>query len=156
MKAIHPQGLGLYVLRRLAGRKLRAEGGLSARMERLRSIKEVDKCLSCLLSDCNETSPECLLFKGEKNKAQKSYYQRKKHDPDFRRKRAEEKKAWRRTPAGRESMRKTAARWRKKNPDLAREIWRKSHKRNKEKRLARHRDYMRERRKVDGKTSRTT
>ena len=62
-------------------------------------------------------------------------------DLEFRKKRIELKKAWRKTEAGRESMRETARRYRKKNPDIVKKINSAYHERNKEKRLAQARAY---------------
>ncbi len=103
-------------------------------------VKEL--CLECPLNDCNEGDPGCLIWK-DKLKPTQLYYRKMKNDSEFRRKRAKIKKAWRKTEAGRESIRKTAARWREKNPEKARVIWKNYHEANKKKRLAAARDYKR-------------
>ena len=84
-------------------------------------------CLNCILPDCVETDPTCLFFKGSKNKPQRDYYYRNKVNPDFRAKRYEQKKVWRKTTAGRDSMRKTTAKCRKENPEKPKHIGRDYH-----------------------------
>ena len=38
----------------------------------------IDVCLDCVLPDCVETDPVCLLFKGSRNKPQRDYYYKNK------------------------------------------------------------------------------
>ena len=108
-------------------------------------MKINNPCLNCLLPDCSETNINCLLWKGRIKPYQK-YYRKMKDDLAYKAMRYEIKIKWRKTPAGRESMRKTAARWRLENPEKVKKSCREYHERNKEERLAAAREYKRRKR----------
>lgn len=103
-------------------------------------MTEIDACLSCDLLNCDESDPNCLFWMW-KSKPQQKYHEKMKLDPEYCQRRHEAKKKWRKTEAGKESMRETARRYRAKKPEIVRAIGRRHHEKHKEKRLAQHREY---------------
>jgi len=95
---------------------------------------EIDHCLFCELPKCDDNSPDCTLYKGDKNRSQNSYHQRNKHKPEYREKIRAAKQAWRATPTGKASHLKSVTKYNEKNPEVMKKAYRKYNaKRRKEK-----------------------
>jgi len=101
-----------------------------------------------VLDDCDEKSPSCLLVIPQKE-ASLRYYLKVKDDPEYKRKRKEQKKRYLQTATGKANWAAQAARYRKKYPEVMRAAGRRYHERHREERLAAHREYMRKRRNHD-------
>ena len=102
-------------------------------------------CLTCQLPDCDDTSPACALFCGDKNHAQKAYHQIMKNDPVYREKRRARKWAWRHTDIGRKSHTESVKKYNQKNPEVMLLAGRKYHENHKEKRFLAAREYKKRR-----------
>ena len=107
---------------------------------------EREICLNCELEDCDEAKCPHSLEKMTK----KRWYKKLKADPiryaEYKKKKAEIKRKYLNTPNGKAKWNAQVRRYRRKHPEVMLFAGRKYHERNKEKRLADHREYMKKRR----------
>ncbi len=106
-------------------------------------------CLNCKLPECDESSNGCL-FANTGKAIKRRWYEKLKSDPvryeAYKQKNKAYRKRYLKTENGRIIWNTQVRRYRKKHPEVMRAACRRYHERNKEKRLADHRDYMKKRR----------